>query len=71
MLWFIIYFIITWSVFTISYFYLSDIYEDPIRIEQWKFYLIIAGISIIIGLIWPVVLTVIICTKTIYNIKKQ
>lgn len=71
MLWFIIYFIITWSVFTISYFYLSEIYEDPTRIEQWKFYLIIAGISIIIGLIWPVVLTVIICTKTIYNIKKQ
>lgn len=71
MLWFIIYFIITWSVFAISYFYLSEIYEDPIRIEQWKFYLIIAGISIIIGLIWPVVLTVIICTKTIYNIKKQ
>lgn len=71
MLWFIIYFIKTWLVFTISYFYLSDIYEDPTRIEQWKFYLTITGISIIIGLIWPVVLTVIICTKIIYNIKKQ
>lgn len=70
MLWFIIYFMVTWAFFTLSYFYLSNTYEKPNSVGECKFYLVIAGISIIIGLSWPIILTAI-CIKTIYNIKKQ
>ena len=56
MWWFIIYVVIGYSFYTFVYFYLSHEYEFPIHKDDFRKNSIIVAVSIIIGLLWPIVL---------------
>lgn len=67
---FIIYSIIGYLVYTFYYFYLSNEYEFFQDIKEWKKCLIIIGISVSAGLIWPLFLLITIFIK-VYNSKNK
>lgn len=67
---FIIYSIIGYLFYTFYYFYLSNKYEFVQDIREWKKCLIIIGISLLAGLIWPLFLLITTFMK-VYNLKKK
>lgn len=57
MLWFLIYIVIGYLVFTFCYFYTYNEYEFPSEMKEWKKYVIVVLCSLLIGLLWPIILT--------------
>jgi hypothetical protein len=56
MWWFIIYVIIGYAFYTFGYFYLSNECELPMYEDDFRRSSIIVAVSIIIGLLWPIML---------------
>lgn len=70
MWWFIIYYLIAYAIFTLSYFYLYENYVPNEECKEWKRILGITVVSMLLGILW-IFIPIIIIIYQLYKSKQN